>query len=366
MHLVMTSIKYLSCLFVCCLCVTAVWSEAHAADLPEVKIIKFTSAINHHEYELHISLPGGYSDSSKKYPVVYVLDGQWSFPYMVGINGGLNYDGLIPELIIVGITWPGDYERNRSRDFSPTPTNEFPGSGGAPLFLQVLKKEIITRINTGFHTEPNNNCLVGGSFSGLFTLYALLHEPTLFKGYVVGSPNIGYDNDLAFSFEKTFAKKNKELQVKLFITNGEYEEQTSYGDDIKRFVDQMKASSYKGLELERLIVEKMGHASEGPYGHSRGLQFVYGQEEVLLDTLVLDKYTGKYKIMNDDLTITRIGDHLYVIDQKSKIKLYAKGNDSFYAKGFPGSAQFKKDNNGEVIEYVITIGNDKLVAGKIN
>lgn len=354
----------ITCVLLTCLFANTSWSKQKTIGLPDAQIIKFTSAINHHKYELHVSLPGSYSDSSKRYPVVYVLDGQWSFPYMVGVNGGLYYDGLIPELIIVGITWPDDYEGNRTRDFSPTATTGFPNSGGAPLFLEVLKKEIVTRINKGYHTDASNSTLVGGSFSGLFAIYALLHEPKLFKGYLAGSPNIDYDNNLSFTFEKNFKKNNNKLSAKLFISDGEYEEQTGYGDELSRFVDQLKASNYQGLEIERLVVEKMGHASEGPYGHSRGLQFVYGKSEILLDSLVLDQYTGNYEVMNEQFTITRLGDHLYVIDKKAKIKLYATGDDKFYAKGLPGSAQFYKDATGKVIEYVITIGNDKLVAKK--
>jgi predicted alpha/beta superfamily hydrolase len=341
-------------------------AQKSTVDLPGTSTLRFTSSINKHDYVLHISLPGSYSDSTKKYPVVYVLDGQWNFPYMVGINGGLFYDGLVPELIIVGITWPNDFEGNRTRDFSPTISSNFPNAGGAPQFLQVLKKEIVARINKTYHTDPNNNCLVGGSFSALFTLYALFHEPTLFKGYVVGSPNIDYDNEVTFAFEKTFAQKNKTLHVRVLISDGEYEEQTGYSEQLSRFVSQLKASNYKGLEIERLVVEKMGHASEGPYAHSRGLQFVYGIPEILLDTLVLDQYTGNYQAMNEHFTITRIGDHLYVIEKNTKIKIYTKDSEHFYAKGFPGSAQFTKDSNGKVTEYVVTIGNDKLVAKKID
>lgn len=352
--------------FLALLCsATSVFGRGLYASETADSIIKFQSAINNQNYELHVSLPSAYADNTKSYPVLYVLDGQWSLPYMPGINGGLNYDGLIPELIVVGITWPDNYEANRTRDFSPTPTAEFPGSGGAVAFLQVLKEEIVARINKEYRTEANKACLLGGSFSGLFTLFALLEEPTLFNGYLAGSPNVAYDKNFLFTLEAKFAAAKKDLSAKVFISSGEYEDQTGYAQDITRFFNQMKSRNYKNLQIERITVEKMGHASEGPYAHSRGLQFVYGPVEIHLDQVSLDQYTGKYKIGDAELLIKRKGSYLYVVDGVAEIKLTAVEGGRFYAKGLPGSAEFIKDEKGKVIEYVISIGADKLVAKKV-
>jgi predicted alpha/beta superfamily hydrolase len=72
----------------------------------EVRTI-ISSVIPGQVYELQILLPGGYKNSNKKYPVVYLMDSQWDFPLVKSIYGQQYYDGFIPELILVGITWGG-------------------------------------------------------------------------------------------------------------------------------------------------------------------------------------------------------------------------------------------------------------------
>lgn len=54
---------------------------------------------------MHELLPGGYAASTKKYPVVYLMDSQWDFPDLKSIYGQQYFDGFIPELIVVGVTW---------------------------------------------------------------------------------------------------------------------------------------------------------------------------------------------------------------------------------------------------------------------
>ncbi|HZE86255.1 MAG TPA: hypothetical protein VE035_18175 [Puia sp.] len=41
------------------------------------------------EYQLYIHLPGNYlKDSVKTFPVMYLLDGQYDFPFLTGVYGG--------------------------------------------------------------------------------------------------------------------------------------------------------------------------------------------------------------------------------------------------------------------------------------
>jgi predicted alpha/beta superfamily hydrolase len=352
------------------ICINTVYSQHPKVELPGTEVLKFKSAINNQDYVLYIQLPDSYSDTTKRYPVLYVLDGQWSFPYEAGTQGiqrGLYYDGFIPEMIVVGITWPGDYDNNRTRDFSPTPVTDIPNSGGAPKFLNVIKKEIIKLIDSGYRTDQNNNTLTGGSFGGLFTLYALFNEPALFNRYIVWGPGLDYDDGVIFKYEKTFAQKNHELNAKVFISTSEYEEQVN-GSYFNKFIDQLRASKYKGLELESFITEKMGHVSEGPFAVSRGLQFVFSQPAIIVDTLLLDHYTGHYKLNEDSVTITRSGNSLYINFAGGKIRLYAKTNDSFYAKGLGGGTgpQFITDNKGKATGYNISFGNNTMFFKKLD
>jgi predicted alpha/beta superfamily hydrolase len=340
-------------------------SKESKVELPNTQVLKFKSAINNHDYVLYISLPDSYSDTRKKYPVLYVLDAQWSFtfPSVRGIQAGLYYDGFIPEMIIVGITWPNDYDENRGRDFTPTQVKGFPNSGSAPAFLGVIKNEIITLIDSGYRSDKNNNTLTGGSLGGLFELYTLFHEPALFNRYIIGSPALDYDDGLPSKFEKAYAQKNQTLDAKVFMHTGEYEQQLN-GGYFNKFIDQLKARKYKGLQLETLVVEQMAHVSEVAYGVGRGLQFVFNKPDILVDTMLLDQYTGHYKSNEDSIIISRTGNSIYIINAFGKTKLYAETNDRFYAKGVNASGQFKKDSKGKMTDYLLRFENNTVLYKK--
>lgn len=366
----MNRLKLLLALLFISFCVQVAQAQNPKVELPDTQVLKFKSAINNHDYVLYVQLPASYGDTTKRYPVLYVLDGQWSFPPVAGLLGvqpGLYYDGFIPEMIVVGITWPDDFDGNRSRDFSPTPVNDFPNSGGAPLFLRVIDKEIIKTVNSTYRTDPKDKTLTGGSLGGLFTLYALLQEPALFNRYIAWGPAVDYDDGMLFKAEKARAEKNHTLKAKVFISIGEYEQQVN-GGYFDRFVEQLKASKYEGLELESLVVENMGHVSEGPYAVARGLQFVFGQPEMVLDTRLLDQYAGHYQFNDQSVTITRTDHSIYINYPGGKIRLYAKSMDTFYTKGLGGGGepQFKKDNTGKVTGYNISFGENAVFFKKLD
>src|SRR5580698_2158241 len=93
-------------------------------EIPSTQVLRISSAVVGQEYSLYINLPGSYGrDTGKVYPVVYLLDAQYDFPFMTGVYGGQYYDGFLPEFIIVGITWGGKDPNAgmlRGRDFTPT------------------------------------------------------------------------------------------------------------------------------------------------------------------------------------------------------------------------------------------------------
>ncbi len=347
-------------------CLNTAFSQKPKVELPGTEVIQFKSAINDRDYVLDIALPNSYSDTTKRFPVLYALDGQWSFPGVSGNYGGLNYDGFVPEMIVVGIGWKDDYFNNRDRDFSQTYIQANPNSGGASKFLKVIKNEIIKLIDSSYRTQPNNNTLTGGSSGGVFALYALFLEPALFTRYVIGSPSLENDDSVIFKIEKEFSKTNHELNAKIFFSVGEYEEPLKYVSRLDRFTKQLKASNYKGLEFESMVVEKTGHGSEGSYGFVRGLQYVFSKPELILDAALLDSYTGHYAFGPDTATISRSGNNLYQQLSWGKIELYAETPQKFYVKGMTGSIEFKKDSNNEVTGFDFTAGDNKFFVKKID
>ena len=101
--------------------------------IPDSEVRQLESSITGRCYDIYVHLPPGYmQDLEKKYPVLYVLDGQWDFKLIVSIGVSLVFDEFMPETIIVGITYAGadaDYSRLRALDYTPVKDLFFPGSG---------------------------------------------------------------------------------------------------------------------------------------------------------------------------------------------------------------------------------------------
>lgn len=246
--------------------------------IPLSQLRQLNSTATGRNYDLYIRLPNNYAkDQTKKYPVVYLLDGQWDFRMLDAIYGGLEYDKFVPELIIVGITYSGenaDYETLRAMDYTPVNDKSFNGSGGAPKFLSFIKEQLMPFIETNYRADSSQRVLMGSSFGGTFTLFALFTEPTLFSGYVASSPVTVFGNNFAFKQEAAYASSHKDLPVKLFLGVGEVE---SLKLPVEKFMDVLRGRNYTGFKMETRIIEGEGHASNKPEIYNRGLRFVFQQ-----------------------------------------------------------------------------------------
>jgi hypothetical protein len=234
------------------------------------------SAATGRDNDLYIHLPSNYSrDTAKKYPVLYILDGQWDFKLMDSVLGGLVYDKFVPEMILVGITYSGenpDYDGLRAMDYTPTATPQVKGSGNGPRFLKFLKSELIPFIETNYRADPSHRELQGSSYAGLFTLYAMFAEPGLFSAYLAASPAVPYDNGYLFKQEAEYARTHKDLPVRLFLAVGGSEGLT---EPVKEFMRTLQSRGYKGLKLETRVIEGERHAGNKPETFNRGLRFLF-------------------------------------------------------------------------------------------
>ena len=244
--------------------------------MPYTEVRKLNSSATGRSYDIYIRLPDDYvQNRAKKYPVLYVLDAQWDFKMLDSIYSGLLYDGFVPEMIIVGITYSGDepdYGALRSMDYTPAKDVFIPGSGDAPKFLAFIKEQLFPFVESNYHTDSSNRFLMGSSFGGTFTLFAMFTDPTLFNGYVASSPVVTYGGRFAYQQEAKYAKSHTDLPVKLFVGVGESED-LSY--PVKDFTQVLDGRNYPGLEMEVRVVKGEGHASNKPETYNRGLRFVF-------------------------------------------------------------------------------------------
>jgi predicted alpha/beta superfamily hydrolase len=247
--------------------------------IPDTEVETLRSANTGRDYDIYVRLPAGYAGNQKKtYPILYVLDGQWDFKLLDSIYGGLYYDEFIPEMIIVGVTYSGnspDYDALRAKDYTPTPVMGLLGSGDGPKFLTFFKEELIPFVETEYRADGSRRTLMGSSFGGLFTLYAMFTETDLFSGYVAASPAVKYDGRIAFELEAEYASTHQDLPVKLFVGVGELE---ALAQPVEEFAQIVSERGYDGLDMEALVIEGERHASNKPEAFNRGLRFIFQDE----------------------------------------------------------------------------------------
>ena len=300
--------------------------------IPGSQVRTITSSIvKGQEYELHILLPGSYHHSTKKYPVVYLMDSQWDFPLVKSLYGQQYYDGFIPELIIVGITWGGPRPKPdslRVRDYTPTREERLPQSGGADNFLSFMKSELFPFIETNYRAENNNRTVMGCSLGGLITLYALFKEPGLFKNYVAASPAFGWDREVIYQFEKKFS--DQKPGTRLFMTMGGVEQGLS---GYKKLDQYLAARNYTNLKIGSKVLENTGHSGTKAEGFSRGLQFVFKRSEIPLSLSVLRKYTGMYTLSNGSTVELKVENEKLILyaGEGNRFELLAENEQDFYS-----------------------------------
>ncbi|GEM_PF-995290 len=163
-------------------------AEAEAQPVQPVRIEKIASAKIGETREIWVSLPDGYDASGEKYPVLYMMDGDFNFSS--GVIGGVRYAALrgeIPEFIIVGIK-----NTDRSQDIFPEVVTYRDGSrdgGRADRYLDFIREELIPHIDKSYRTE-RFRVLYGTSNTGFTAVYALFRSPDTADAYIAASATL--------------------------------------------------------------------------------------------------------------------------------------------------------------------------------
>lgn len=165
------------------------------------------SAALNEERRVIVSLPEGYAESGKSYPVFVVLDGDEDEAFRA--SGLVRYlsPSQIPEMIVVGVP-----NVDRGRDLSVFPMDQLPTSSaeGAGRFLRFLADELVPFLDSQYRTTPYR-ILYGGSAAGQFALLALLNAPAAFDAYLTGGASLGIGGDGLLDEAEGFFSRQKSL-----------------------------------------------------------------------------------------------------------------------------------------------------------
>lgn len=242
--------------------------------------IEFHSKILNEDRKILIHTPENYSRSNQRYPVLYLLDGEFFFLQASSAVQYLSELGYIrnqpiSQMIVVAIV-----NVDRNRDYTPTyaPKQEggleFPTSGKAEVFRKFLDTELFPYIESNYRTEPYR-ILAGWSLGGLFTVYTFLEHPDDFSAYLAISPSLWWDNDLFVNKTKSLIAKNKIEKKKIAVTVGSLEE-GDIGRSVRDgFIPLMTKKFGDESFFKTVEIPNEGH-NYGPYkAFYEGLQLIY-------------------------------------------------------------------------------------------
>jgi len=330
---------------------TAPLNSPRQVEIAGSQSLTINSAIVGREYDLYVELPRFYEDTTKSFPVVYVLDGQWDFSLAQALYGQQYFDGFVPGLIVVGIAWGGqspNYDSLRAADLTPTKSKQVPQSGNAPKFLGFIKNELIPYIDSKYRTMKSGRTIMGSSYGGLFTLYALFQEPDLFSRYVAASPAIGFDDGVIKTFEKRYAESSPSIPVRLFMAEGGLEGGVA---DFQEFVKHLQEPEYKTIQLDSKILYHIGHSGSKAEGFTRGLQWAFDRPSLTLDQAILKQYVGTYETQ-EGIRLRISEDHGLLslhYPGTPEIQLLAENENTFYHLGMFLTIRFKKNESGKTV-----------------
>jgi len=355
-----------SCIFTCFDIAHAGESEFKRAEIFQAHERLLSSELIQQEYKLYVNLPKNYHQSNKAYPVVYLLDGHKNYGMLLSVYEQLYYDGDVPGAILIGISWGGKEPNPRElrrRDFTPSVVGGGPETGGADVFLNVIKSEIIPFVENEYRANQKR-ILSGSSLGGLFTIYAMFKDPELFSGYLATAASAWYADEQLLDIAKDYVKSDQQKSTKLYSAVSKLD---GVFPSVKKLHNYLAQQKPVGLEMEFTTLDNLGHSGTKSIGILRGLQYLFARNEVVLSKTELELFTGTYKDIHSGLqsqvSIER-GQLTVASAEGKKTNFLSIGNQQFFFKGRP-HATIEFDINAEPVTMQISTTQSEQVMLKM-
>jgi len=296
------------------------------------KIDSVYSKILNEQRKIWIYTPdmtSGLRDSSRRYPVLYLLDGDAHFASVTGLVQQLsqvNGNTVYPEMIIVAIP-----NTDRTRDLTPTHITSDPpmmdsnfskNTGGGEHFIAFMEKELMPHIDSVYTTAPYK-MLVGHSFGGLIVMDALINHTKLFNAYIAIDPSMWYDKErfLQATEKKLLEKKYDGTRLYIGIANTMPADMTL--DKLKKDTSSntrhirsifaldkfIKANPQNGLKYASKYYGDDDHSSVPLASEYDGLRFIFDYYRLQLASTdfedssltIIKKYTAHYATVSREM-----------------------------------------------------------------
>lgn len=190
---------------------------------------------------IRIYLPEGYKSSKKRYPVLYMHDGQNVFDNATSFAGEWGVDEFMDTVmqkrcIVVAIDNGGIKRMNEycPFDFTLNPQNPKENKGEGKAYTDFLVKTLKPFIDKKYRTlkSKGNTFIAGASMGGLISLYAVLAYPKVFAGAGIFSPSVWICKEELLALIKS---RGKQVKSKLFFYCGKQEGKEMVPDMLAAF-----------------------------------------------------------------------------------------------------------------------------------
>jgi predicted alpha/beta superfamily hydrolase len=237
------------------------------------KLSKFRSRFLKHDRDALIYLPPGYeTDKKRRYPVLYLHDGQNLFDGSTAFVKGREWrvdetaqklieSGAIEPIIIVGVYNTGD----RTDEYTPDADPKYKVGGLADRYGRMLTEELKPFIDANYRTLPDaaHTGLGGSSLGGLVTLYLAMRYPNTFGRIAVMSPSVWWSNRHILKAVNGLPHK---LPFRVWLDMGTSEggdEAATHLDNARDLRDELLGKGWKlGSELYYFEAAGAGHNEE--------------------------------------------------------------------------------------------------------
>lgn len=208
--------------------------------------------------KIWVYLPKNYQSSEKKYPVIYMHDAQNLFDSKTSFAGEWNVDETLDSLktqaIVIGIEHGNE---KRTDELTPFP-NKKHGGGKADDYLNFIVKTLKPYVDKTYRTKtnPRNTVILGSSFGGLVSYYAVLKYPEVFGKAGVFSPSFWFSDEI---YKMT--ENSEKIKAKIYFMYGDSESDDMVIDarKMKHLLDENRCYC---LKLDKIVEVKGGQHSE--------------------------------------------------------------------------------------------------------
>lgn len=180
-------------------------------------------------YRIFVSVPVG-PVPAKGYPVIYLLDGNLTFPLLQAAQKAAGFSPVVT----VGIGYPIDAGIDVGRRYfdltPPTSPDLIPieaiglgafATGGRDTFFAAIETELKPVIERMAPVDRSRQTLFGHSLAGLLVLHILYTSPTSFQSYVAADPSIWWNGGSILAEHAGFVAgeqaRNGKASVRLLV-----------------------------------------------------------------------------------------------------------------------------------------------------